>query len=84
MEKARPWLWVALAGAVVLWLGSRTKKGEEVVAAVTEAVVSTVRGIRNNNPGNIELTGDQWTGPRLDQPDSWGGYSWAFRPWGRA
>jgi hypothetical protein len=22
-------------------------------------------------------------GPRLDQPDSWGAVSWAFRPWGR-
>lgn len=22
-------------------------------------------------------------GPRLDQPDEWGGVSWAFRPWGR-
>jgi len=22
-------------------------------------------------------------GPRLDQPDQWGGVSWAFRPWGR-
>jgi hypothetical protein len=22
-------------------------------------------------------------GPRLDQPDQWGGVSWAFRPWGK-
>ena len=22
-------------------------------------------------------------GPRLDQPDEWGGVSWAFRPWGK-
>jgi hypothetical protein len=22
-------------------------------------------------------------GPRLDQPDAWGGVSWAFRPWGK-
>ena len=22
-------------------------------------------------------------GPRLDQPDAWGGISWAYRPWGK-
>lgn len=32
---------------------SKTDKGQEVVASATDSVLSKVRGIRNNNPGNL-------------------------------
>lgn len=52
---------VLLAAAALLVL-ARSRKGQEVTAAVTDAIASNVRGIRNNNPGNIERAGDQWQG----------------------
>lgn len=69
MSTPRTSLLVALGIAIALLLASRTKKGGEVVATVTDAIASTVRGIRNNNPGNIELTGDQWAGLSPTQTD---------------
>lgn len=44
---------VALVAAVVLYMLSKTEKGQAVVASAADAVASTVRGLRNNNPGNL-------------------------------
>lgn len=70
----------ALGATVGLWLYSRTDSGAAViadttatigdtVATVTEKIVSGVRGIRNNNPGNIRLSGDKWQGLSPAQTD---------------
>lgn len=69
MSTIRPGYWIALALAVALWLASRTEKGQAVVAEATNALASNVRGIRNNNPGNVRLTGDQWQGMSATQTD---------------
>lgn len=55
MYQDRPLLWI-LAGVSALWLLSRTERGQVVAADVVGAVKNalTPRGIRNNNPGNIE------------------------------
>lgn len=37
---------------------------------VLAATGNLPRGIRNNNPGNIERTGDQWQGMAAEQTDS--------------
>lgn len=66
---ARPVWWVVLGAAVVLFVLSRTEKGQQVAADVVDAVASTVRGLRNNNPGNIEK-GASWQGLRAEQTDS--------------
>lgn len=54
----------ALAVVVGLWLFSRTAKGSSLVDQVTQYIgdALTPRGIRNNNPGNIERSGIQWQG----------------------
>jgi hypothetical protein len=54
----------ALAAAVGLYVFSRTSSGQSAVGAVTDYVgnLLTPRGIRNNNPGNIERTSIQWQG----------------------
>ncbi len=62
-------LLVALAVVALLWLLSRTQGGQAVTAKVADAVGSAVRGIRNNNPGNIRLSADQWQGMRGEQTD---------------
>lgn len=36
---------------------------------VTEVIGSTVRGIRNRNPGNIRHGGGDWQGMSAEQPD---------------
>jgi len=72
MKASRPALWVALGAAVVLFMLSRTQKGQQVAADVVGAVVSAVRGIRNNNPGNIREAaggGDAWKGERATDDD---------------
>lgn len=53
-------------------LMSRTKKGQEAIATVTDAIASNVRGIRNNNPGNVREAangGDAWKGERATNDD---------------
>lgn len=62
--RTSPWLWGALAAAVGLYLYSRTQSGQAAVAYVSDAVgnLLTPRGIRNNNPGNIERSNIQWQG----------------------
>ncbi len=54
----------ALAAAAGLYLFSRTASGQSAVGAVTDYVgnLLTPRGIRNNNPGNIERSAIQWQG----------------------
>lgn len=57
------WLWGSLAGAAVLLVGSRTDKGRDVIAAALDRGIR--RGIRNNNPGNIDWIPDakkRWRG----------------------
>jgi hypothetical protein len=52
----RPYLLIALGAAGILWWLSRTQRGQVIAADVAGAVVNalTPRGIRNNNPGNID------------------------------
>jgi len=57
----RPIYLYLLGAALVLFILSRTQKGQEVTAAVTDAIASTIGGIRRNNPLNIER-GDPWIG----------------------
>jgi|GEM_PF-861264 len=55
----------ALAAAVGLYLFSRTSSGQSAVGAVSDYLgdlVNGPRGIRNNNPGNIERSGIAWQG----------------------
>lgn len=63
-------LLAALAVVAVLWLLSRTKGGQAVVAAAADTLGSGTRGIRNNNPGNIRLGASQWQGMRAQQADA--------------
>lgn len=58
---------IALGVAAAAFVASRTERGRVVAADVAGAVVSalTPRGIRNNNPGNIEWIEDparRWRG----------------------
>lgn len=76
-ERLNPLLVFGLLAAVGVYLMSRTKTGQDVVqaaidtgtqAAETVASVFTgPRGIRNNNPGNIERSGVTWKGMAQDQ-----------------
>ena len=63
-------LYMTLGAAVLFLIYSRTDEGSAVVAKMTDSVASTVRGIRNNNPGNIRRTSDAWQGLSPVQPDS--------------
>lgn len=47
-----------------------TETTPSIASDVVEKVISTVRGLRNNNPGNIRKTGTQWQGMAADQTDS--------------
>lgn len=87
MRNPPPVFWLALLGAAGLWFWSRTEQGEEVVRKVSdtagegveragEAVQRVIdwalpRGLRNNNPGNIDRKpGVNWRGMSADQsPD---------------
>ncbi len=60
---------VALGLAVLLFAASRTQRGRAMVDDVVSAIASTVRGLRNNNPGNVEK-GASWKGLAPDQTDS--------------
>jgi len=55
------WLLAALGVAVVAFVYSRTNQGQNVVAGISDAVGSAIRGIRNNNPLNVEK-GQPWEG----------------------
>ena len=60
---------VVLGIVGVFAIMSATEKGQQVVAKVADSVGASVRGIRNNNPGNIRLSGDKWQGMRAEQTD---------------
>jgi hypothetical protein len=49
-------LWL-LAAALVLWVLSRTQRGQAAAAAATDSVMNAVRGLRNKNPGNLRANG---------------------------
>lgn len=57
-----------LLGATVgVYVWSRTQSGNQsvtdAVASIGDSVVNTIRGIRNNNPGNIKYSeSNQWQG----------------------
>lgn len=64
---------IGLAVSVAVFLYSRTRNGAAVFAQATDAVASAAytvgdavgfsnRGLRDNNPGNVERTTDQWVG----------------------
>lgn len=57
------WLLGSLAAAAGVFVASRTDKGREVIADALDRSIS--RGIRNNNPGNIDWIADpakRWDG----------------------
>jgi hypothetical protein len=60
-------LWAALLGAIGLYAWSRTPQGAAMVAKAVDVTASGIRGIRNNNPGNIERTATRWKGMLEDQ-----------------
>jgi hypothetical protein len=62
--------WWLLGAAGLLLVLSRTQKGQQIAADAVGAVASAVRGIRNNNPGNIRPGGGAWQGLRTVQTDT--------------
>lgn len=78
MDDARGWLVLLLGAAVVAFVASRTERGARAASVALEEVTVTAqkvgaaivnaltpRGIRNNNPGNIEWIADpakRWLG----------------------
>jgi hypothetical protein len=56
------WLLGGLAVAVAAFVYSRTQSGSDAVGAVVDKIISTIRGIRNNNPTNLEDAGIAWQG----------------------
>lgn len=48
-------------------LDTITEAIQENIVEPVKSVVSGVRGLRNNNPGNIERTRDRWRGMAADQ-----------------
>jgi len=59
-------LLVTLGVAVVIFILSRTPKGQEVVSTATDSIASGIIGLRLNNPLNIER-GDSWEGLAPEQ-----------------
>jgi hypothetical protein len=51
-----------LIAAGAAWVYSRTQSGQSVVPDIVGGIVSTIRGIRNNNPTNMVDAGIQWDG----------------------
>lgn len=73
-ERVDPLLVFGLLAAIGVFLMARTKTGQQVTQAAIDAgaevvrtISSGVRGIRNNNPGNIVRTGTAWQGMSVDQ-----------------
>lgn len=69
----------ALAAAVGLWLWSRTPTGNVVIVDALETLLTGPRGIRNNNPGNIdwiENPSKRWRGMvRKETPEEGGRFA---------
>lgn len=74
--KTQDLLLIGLGGAILLWIAAQTDTGEEFVNDVVDYggdtygdIMSSVRGIRNNNPGNIEKSSVHWQGLSDSQTD---------------
>jgi hypothetical protein len=64
---------LGVLGATLLYLLGRTDQGQSIINDAEYAVMklpSGVRGIRNNNPGNIRLSNTKWQGLAENQTDS--------------
>lgn len=57
---------VAIQRAIEVTSDAITNAAEEVMSTV-ESIAGAPRGIRNNNPGNIDRTADRWQGMSPDQ-----------------
>jgi hypothetical protein len=71
-------LLVGLVGAVVLYLLSRTQRGQQVASDAVGAIVNAAlpRGLRNNNPGNLRyIARNPWNGQVGDDGEGYGVYS---------
>lgn len=68
-----------LAGVAGLWLWSRTSSGGAVLVDVLELAGNLPRGLRNNNPGNIDWIADpakRWRGMlRKETPEEGGRFA---------
>ncbi len=69
---------VGAGAALALWASLRGSSEDspasdnsvsETLGEVVDTVSSVVRGIRNNNPGNIRKSAEQWQGLAQDQTD---------------
>jgi hypothetical protein len=70
MTRREKTLAVVLGAAAILYLLSRTETGRKVTGGIVETLASGVRGIRNNNPGNIRKnSGTTWAGQSTAQTD---------------
>lgn len=68
MRNARTVLWYALGGAVLYWVFSQTDTGDATNRTVIDYIMNGARGIRNNNPGNIDRKPNtHWVGMSPDQ-----------------
>lgn len=78
MSKQTTWLLVALGAALGLYLFSRTSAGQSAVATVTDYVgnLLTPRGIRDNNPGNVERSAIRWQGSLTRDQVAAAGKTW--------
>jgi hypothetical protein len=66
-DETKLYVMLALVGvAAALWFSRPGKQLAQsaggAIATMTEKIVSTVRGIRNNNPGNIRISSNAWQG----------------------
>ena len=69
-KRINPLLVYGLLAAIGVFIMSRTKTGQSITQAAIDAGVRAFegpRGIRNNNPGNIERSGVTWKGMSPDQ-----------------
>jgi hypothetical protein len=62
-------LLLSLGVALALFAYAQTKSGAVYIGGAADTVFGSVRGLRNNNPGNIRLSGDQWQGMSASQTD---------------
>lgn len=80
MENSTRYLLIGAGAALLLFVYTRTKAGQEQFSIAFETigdtlgetvskVTSAVRGIRNNNPGNIRKSATAWQGLSADQSD---------------
>jgi hypothetical protein len=70
--KRQDWLTLGLIAAGLLYFLSRTQTGQRITETIVETTAKLVRGIRNNNPGNIRLSATTWQGqvPKTEQTDA--------------